>query len=490
MKRNLYIIFAFVAAVLIASSCKKEDDNVATAPDSTLNQQVEPKFSTVQISVSATVSGIKFADGDALLITNPEILLSPATLAMNGGVGEATATFAGELKVKDGASLASGVTTLTAALTNAVNSQNPHNHGCPLDEAMPISSLEEGLAKYGYWACKDFVYNANANAVTLTQQTAFLQFELEFVGAKVLITTADKKFYRKYLQREAMFALPDGTQIESQILDVKQTLDVQNDGTIFYKISRSLPDDCIPGVFSVSQDKQVFFSRGNLQYCPNDDTWRFAPQQYHKCFTEDDVIGFNYALWTDDDDWIDLFGYGMWLEGEYPVNTDQDYNAYYPPCDVDMNFEGVSAIGYEWETLNQQEWGYMFGAGGDNNSCRNMASDLYRWSSVFGVPGFVVLPDESTVDIDWEYSDEERWAELEAEGALFLPLAGYRFSDVLYAVDMGGYYWSNTGSYEDDYSAISLYLDPESGVATNIPSPRSDGHSVRLCRVSYSSQNN
>jgi len=483
MKRILTIFFVLVAAMLIAPSCNKADNNIAIDPDDTTQtHRDEPKFYTVQISIAASISGASFADGDALLITNPAILLTPATLAMSGGNGMATANFAGELKVKDGASLIPGVTTLTAALTNESNAETPHNHGVPLDEAIPISSIEDGVARYGYWACKDFVYNDNATSATLTLHTAFIQFELEFVGAKLLITTADKKFYRKYLQREAMFALPDGSQIESQILGVKQTLDVHSDGTNFYTISRSLPDDCIPGVFSVSGDKQVFFSRGNLQYRIYDDSWRFAPQQYHKCFADDDVVGYNYEDWMGEDNWIDLFGYGMWLEGEYPANTDQDYNAYYPPCDVDMNFEGVSAIGEEWTTLTKKEWGYMLGSDGDSDSHRNMASDLYRWSSVFGVPGFIVMPDESTVDIGWEYSDDESWAEMEAAGALFLPLAGYRFGDILYAVGTGGYYWSNTGSYEDDYSAISVYLDPDSWSATNISSSRSNAHSVRLVR--------
>lgn len=42
---------------------------------------------------------------------------------------------------------------------------------------------------------------------------------------------------------------------------------------------KKIPSKCIPGIFSVGECKRVCFSKGNLQYNVNDETWRFAANQ-------------------------------------------------------------------------------------------------------------------------------------------------------------------------------------------------------------------
>ena len=39
-------------------------------------------------------------------------------------------------------------------------------------------------------------------------------------------------------------------------------------------------EGALPGLFSVSDNKKVSFSKGNLQYQASTNTWRFAEQQY------------------------------------------------------------------------------------------------------------------------------------------------------------------------------------------------------------------
>ena len=475
---NKKIFNILVAIVLMVTSCGKDDNKPEPSPNPEPNK--DTMFVVVPINIEANISGSTFSDGDALLVTNTEILVEPATLTLKNNSGN-TAVFAGDLKVKESATLASGTTKLTAALTSN-NDENAHNHGLPTTEVTPISSLSEGLAKYGYFACNDFIFNSNGNTITLTLRTAFIEFSMDFTGAKVLMTTKDKRFYRYYLPHNAMFALPDGTLVESQILNISQTINIEADG-YEYSVTRSLPEDCIPGVFSVSGNRQVFFSKGNLQYCPYDDSWRLAPEQYIICFNEDHYVGVNYQEWQGEGQWIDLFGYGSWLDGEDPTCTDTDYESYYPACDYDMNFEGDVYIEGDWQTLSAKEWEYLLGANENKDSPRRTnASDLYHWATVFGVPGFLILPDESTVEVDVEYSDKEEWAELEAEGALFLPLEGYRFSDILYDVGTCGYYWSSSGSYEDDYNAIGMMLIPETEEAASKMLTRANGQSVRLVK--------
>ena len=73
------------------------------------------------------------------------------------------------------------------------------------------------------------------------------------------------------------------------------------------------------GVFSVSADKQVTFSKGNLQYHPSNDEWCFAENQ-------SDYIGkANSNIAADYDGWIDLFGWGT---GDAPTKSSTSYSDY------------------------------------------------------------------------------------------------------------------------------------------------------------------
>lgn len=71
------------------------------------------------------------------------------------------------------------------------------------------------------------------------------------------------------------------------------------------------------GAFSVSPNKLVYFSKGNLQYQASTNTWRFAENQwdYVGDATEgnvymDDVKCNNSYISQTYNGWIDLFGWG------------------------------------------------------------------------------------------------------------------------------------------------------------------------------------
>ena len=68
------------------------------------------------------------------------------------------------------------------------------------------------------------------------------------------------------------------------------------------------PSSLLPGRFHVSVDKEVAFSRGNLQYLASKGIWRFAEHQW-------DVVGNNVGNTTISGRdrqvyWIDLFAWG------------------------------------------------------------------------------------------------------------------------------------------------------------------------------------
>ena len=135
------------------------------------------------------------------------------------------------------------------------------------------------------------------------------------------------------------------------------------------------PEDCIPGIFSVSKDKKVYFSKGNLQ-CnvkpkAGEPLWRFAEHQYDKCFANAANFGYNFDSYKGK--YIDLFGWGTWLNStdvESPTSTSEDPELFI--------WKGTSAIGSVWETLSggtdeNAEWYYLL-------KCRESA--VNKWAKV------------------------------------------------------------------------------------------------------------
>ena len=143
-------------------------------------------------------------------------------------------------------------------------------------------------------------------------------------------------------------------------------------------------EGALNGKFSVSADKQVVFSKGNLQATTADLganwAWGFAEHQY-------DVIGAATANNTISGDktvssngTIDLFGWST-ATTYYGINnstTSSDYSGDF----VDWG----ATIGEGWYTLSKDEWVYLFLG-------RTDAAHLFGMGSVNGVNGTILLPD-------------------------------------------------------------------------------------------------
>lgn len=236
------------------------------------------------------------------------------------------------------------------------------------------------------------------------------------------------------------------------------------------------------GVFSVSADKQVTFSPGNLQYHPATNQWRFASNQ-----TE--LIGdANNQIAVDYDGWLDLFGWST-VFTYYGISTSRN-NADYGDSFVDW---GTATIGEEtantWRTLTKNEWSYLL-------RDRNNASRLMGIGVVNGVNGLILLPDgwrcPPGVMFQTGFYDQgseepyaqhqvftpEHWAKLEALGAVFLPAAGGRDGSDVEDVQFGGYYWSATKC--ESYNAFYLYFYSDETDVTY--DNRCYGLSVRLVK--------
>ena len=252
------------------------------------------------------------------------------------------------------------------------------------------------------------------------------------------------------------------------------------------------------GVFSVSADKQVTFSQGNLQYTQSTDTWSFASAQWEMIGT-DNVTGGSVSsdqYYGDSKygdalaDKIDLFGWST-STTNFGVTTSMSNNDYSGSF-VDW---GTNKIGNDapntWRTLTLDEWVYVV-------FNRPNASSLCGVAQVNGVNGLIFLPDNWTcpsgvtfksgfhsydgVDYYAAYQTftTDQWSKLEAAGAVFLPAAGCRDGSDVGSVQYGGNYWSAT---EDSYNGSRAgYIDFSTAAAYMNFYDREYGRSVRLVK--------
>lgn len=237
------------------------------------------------------------------------------------------------------------------------------------------------------------------------------------------------------------------------------------------------------GVFSVSADKQVTFSKGNLQYTQSTNTWSFAENQY------DYLGGANIAIDADVlADKVDLFGWST-ATTNFGVSTstsDSDYSGSF----VDW---GTNKIGNDapntWRTLSYDEWKYLL-------NTRTNASSLKGVAQVNGVNGLIFLPDTwvcpegitfksgfhsshgRSYYAAYQTFTADQWSKFEAAGAVFLPAAGYRYGSSVPDVQLGGGYWSATVSFSD-YAGYLYFLSLKARMDYG---NRRGGLSVRLVK--------
>lgn len=256
------------------------------------------------------------------------------------------------------------------------------------------------------------------------------------------------------------------------------------------------PTGAINGIFSVSSGKKVYFSRGNLQYRASDGRWRFAEHQYDYIGDANSNISSTYS------NYIDLFGWGTsgWNSGAVcyqPWSTSTSYSDYYPGGSYTNNLTGNCANADwgvynaiynggnqagQWRTLTKDEWEYVF-------QDRNNASSKYGHGKVNGVCGMILLPDSWTLpsglsftagNSSWANSyTADQWAQMEANGAVFLSAAGYRDGTSVNRVGSHGYYWSASYYNYTSKDAYYLYFN-SSYLEPSRNYDRESGLSVRL----------
>ena len=227
--------------------------------------------------------------------------------------------------------------------------------------------------------------------------------------------------------------------------------------------------DCDPtkpnrriGVFSVSGDKKVSFSQGNLQYLPAANIWKFADTQYEYLGNANKYLKPTFR------NWVDLFGWSANnTTAPFGVSTSTNV-ADYAGDFVDWGTNAIcgDAAG-TWRTMSADEWEFLL-------EKRKNASNLYGVAKVAGENGLIILPDDWKVpegiifkaglhssqvnDFSvYQSFTADEWKVMEEAGAVFLHASGYRDGATVEKCNTSGYYWSNTTSNGDDAYRMYFY---------------------------------
>lgn len=208
-------------------------------------------------------------------------------------------------------------------------------------------------------------------------------------------------------------------------------------------------EGALPYPFSVASNKKVYFSKGNLQYCANPSSgatthttrngtntkgvYRFATNQWDRMTSNNANISSAYS------GWIDLFRFATsgykglmpytitspyyFLPDNYTASDYDKTNANIARTNLDWGwFNAISNGGNTtgtWFLLTDTEWQYLL-------NTRSGASSKYGASTVNGIAGYVLLPDNwSRGAINSSYTSTQWNNNMQPYGAVFLPATGY-----------------------------------------------------------------
>ena len=268
----------------------------------------------------------------------------------------------------------------------------------------------------------------------------------------------------------------------------------------------SVPDGALSGKFSVSDTKQVYFSKGNLQatYNGSNWSWAFATNQWDYIGNAAGNTSINGGGTISGTGTVDLFGWVgaacAWTgAAQYGISNEKAAAQYGNVEGEALKSDwgtlaitnGGNTANYGWHSLASSEWEYLF-------QTRTTPSGVrYAHATVNSVPGLVLLPDDWSTDYyslnkvndatgtaytDNVISSSDWTSKLEAHGAVFLPAGGYRNGAEVSDAGVQGTYWSSTSSTNSGTSALCFFFRPAkfAGVTQNYMRPR--GCSVRLVR--------
>ena len=245
---------------------------------------------------------------------------------------------------------------------------------------------------------------------------------------------------------------------------------------------QSRPDGTLPGYFSISDNRVVYFSKGNL-YCSgaifdgegtvqdiNNVIWGFETHQYDTTPSVEDNRNndhLSHFMWCNSAKNAMALKYDSHWNGQSSFFAEKDFSV-----------GGVNA----WSTPTKDEWSYLL-------NTRTMKYDVPRYTNMANgitieganYSGLFIYPDDYDGMVVGDASETWTWENINGAGIVFLPAAGYRHGgngDTRVSnAGSFGYYWSASSSGD----SLAFDLDFSSGnVSPGHDDSRNRAYSVRL----------
>ena len=556
MKKNMKSVLfyaASVAALMLAASCSKE--NVAS-----VDEPAAPSVHTIEVTVPVGVETkasyaekmTTIQEGDKLYLEVSKTGEGAYTyVGLLDCIDATTGTFSGELAKKSGSEFSSTdiISDCTALAATLLPKDYNENYYKLTKEGETVTGLTIDPSEAFFAGAKGDAVPQVANAsytytsdktITLTAQNAVLFYALDHLAksSTVFVTVSDGSNaitgnVTTDADGKGTFAVgfAGGAGSKDYTLSItgkdSEKVTAALDKNRVYNVTRTIyPANTIHGIFSVSPDQQVYFSKGNLQatYGSSSWTWAFAAHQWD--FIGDDttptgngnIVIDGDGMVSSDNVTVDLFGWvgasntswtGAAKYGISNSTTTNKASTYGNGASEALRSDWGNTMSADWavltgasttawRTLTKDEWVYLINA--DNaDQYRQLTIDGYKKApygqgTVNGVNGLIILPDDWDGSVhsgftygksSWSniYTEETtpKWSEMEAAGAVFLPAAGYRKGTTVSNSDLRNdkrsYYWSSTP--RNATSAYELYFDDSMVNPANY-SYRYFGRSVRL----------
>ncbi len=472
MKTAFIKFLPIIAAVMLATSCSKDDnDNApATSKDDVHTVATNTIPFSIRVNTGHSLKKVGYAESTNegekgwynITFSDNDVANQLKMIIKEGNtpIGEATlqsdkATFSGSLTQQPSSN---------ASLTAEIHVSGSKNSS--------DKSLADLLATCAHNFIGEFKFGDKT--VDLTDQNAYLAISMSpCCEHEIKINTTD------YTVKDGRIwiAIPSDADVTSTGLgkEISKSATEVSPGTI-YTVARQC--------FTVADGKKVYFSPGNLQatYNGTEWAWGFAPSQTTIIGKAAANTSINGNGTVSANGTVDLFGWvgesSKWTdEAIYGISnstTTNSVDGYGTGKNEALKSDWGKVFG-EWYTLSHEEWVYLLGNGSDPS--RSGASNLCHWASVSRVNGLIILPDDyDTEGLNWSSID---WATLESAGAVFLPAAGYRDGTGVYDVGFYGDYWSS--SAYDEFEACYLHFG-SGRVYPALRDFRNVGRSVRLVR--------
>lgn len=390
-----------------------------------------------------------------------------ATFEMSGGsifINKATNGGGVYLKAKSG----SAVSTFTmngGYIYNNNNSSVDNAKGNGVYMGSGSAFNISGNAQLYWYGSYNNVYLASGTTINvsgdLSNSNVAMIVPQTYLASTPVVTSGNAAHFSKFVVEKQIVTNTFGVE-----MPIEWTID--NNGQLQKAATgdNSTVDGALQGLFSVSDNKTVRFSKGNLQYLASEDEWSFADSQ-----TDRGDYNGNINISADNTGWINRFGYGTsgWNSGakQYqPYSSDNTQTDYLQTSMTGSNanadwgvYNAISNGGNThgmWRTLTADEWNYLFnGRGTTSDSQKKFGKARINFGGNNHALGVIIFPDNWTmtqqdftaagisftpgasptnngkVGYETNTLTEEQWQLLEANGAVFLPALGYRYVEVM-----------------------------------------------------------